>query len=236
MELGRRFLLIVFGLLFALGVYPEYEFWNFETIHFEDIFRVLETTRSISSYVDDAREKYHNNDIVGRLYIESIDIDVPVVQSSDNEFYLSRDEYKNKNNVGSIFLDYRNNVDLDRKLLIFGHNSRDLQTEFKKMENFLSSSFFNNSNNRNLILETKNKISEYYIDSIIIVSDDFQHMNLSFTQEEWKKHIEWINNNSLYDGANFSLDDDILIMQTCYYEPDDSYLLVVAKKIREEFY
>ena len=68
------------------------------------------------------------------------------------------------------------------------------------------------------------------------MSDDFQHMNLSFTQEEWKKHIEWINNNSLYDDANFSLDDDILIMQTCYYEPDDSYLLVVAKKIREEFY
>ena len=35
-------------------------------------------------------------------------------------------DYKKEYSItGSIFLDYRNSIDLDRKLLIYGHNSKD---------------------------------------------------------------------------------------------------------------
>ena len=89
--------------------------------------------------------------------------------------------------------------------------------------------------NRKIILESNNKISYYEIASVVITVSDFQHMKLTFTKDEWKKHIDWLNKSSLYQSF-LDYDDQILIMQTCYYEPDDSYLLIVAKKIEEELY
>ena len=61
-------------------------------------------------------------------------------------------------------------------------------------------------------------------------------MKLSFSQEGWKSHIDWINESSLYDVEKISYKNSILVMQTCYYEPSESYLLIVAKKISESFY
>lgn len=236
MELGKRLIFFIFSLLFAFNCDSDSIFQRFKDIDYKEIKEVFSNIKSNFNYVDIAKKKYNNDDIVGRLFIESVDIDVPIVQSTDNNFYLDHDEYGNKNTVGSIFLDYRNNIDIDRKLLIFGHNSRTISTEFKKMEKFLSSSFFNELDNRKLLIETSNKISIYDISSVVIVTDDFQHMKLSFSQEEWKKHIDWINKSSLYSVTGLSYDDDILIMQTCFYEPDDSYLLIVAKKIKEAFH
>ena len=86
------------------------------------------------------------------------------------------------------------------------------------------------------MIETINKKSVYEVASIFVINVDFQHMRLSFSQKEWKKHIDWINSKSLHDDNFVKYDDEILIMQTCYYEPSDSYLLVVAKKLEEEYY
>ena len=64
--------------------------------------------------------------------------------------------------------------------------------------------------------------------------DSFGHMNLSFDNNSWNNYVDWINNNSLYsDGLKYS--DDILVLQTCNYNPDDTFLLIIAKK-SEEFY
>ena len=197
---------------------------------------VVQKEFAVPNYVRLARIEYNNDDIVGRLYIESLDMDVPIVQSSNNDYYLNHDEYKKKNNLGAIFLDYRNNIDIDRKILIFGHNSQTIKTEFKKIESFLDEKFYDDVNNRKIILETLNKRVLYEVSSVFVEAYDFQHMKLSFTQEEWKRHIEWINNNSFYKDNFVEIDDEILIMQTCYYEPDDSYLLIIAEKVEEEYY
>lgn len=229
MEFCRRFVFLVFSFICAFCK---------EDIGINDLFinsSVSNNEESISKYVEEAREKYSNNDIVGKLYISSLSIDVPIVQSDDNDYYLDHDEYKKKNALGSIFLDYRNNIDIDRKILIYGHNSKTIDTEFKKLESFLLTDFYNDSNNKKIVIESLNKKSIYEVSSVFIVSDDFQHMRLSFSQEEWNDHIDWINSQSLYSDF-IEYDDEILIMQTCYYKPKDSYLLIVSKKLKEEYY
>lgn len=236
MEFGKKIVYLIFSFLFTFTFDINDGIQWFKDIDFNRIDNFVLNIKDDYNSVLLAREKYSNEEIVGKLNISSVDIFLPIVQHSDNEFYLSRDEYKNKNNVGSIFLDYRNNIDIDRKLLIFGHNSKTIDTEFNKLENFLNDSFFSNVDNRKIILETKNKIVEYEISSVVITVDDFQHMKLAFTEDEWKKHIVWINSSSLYDDNFLDISDDILIMQTCYYDPENSYLLVVAKKIKEAFY
>ena len=56
-------------------------------------------------------------------------------------------------------------------------------------------------------------------------------MQLEFTDDEWRQHLEWLQEQFLYStGVSLDEKDYLLILQTCYYEPQDSYLLVVAKK------
>lgn len=49
-----------------------------------------------------------NEDIIGWIRIDGTDIDYPVLQSVNNEYYLSRNCWREFATAGSIFLDYRN--------------------------------------------------------------------------------------------------------------------------------
>ena len=72
-----------------------------------------------------------NNDLRGYLKYTStmgknlFEIDYPVLQTGDNDYYLDHDFYKTKNKQGALFFDYRNNITLGAKnknLIIYGHN------------------------------------------------------------------------------------------------------------------
>ena len=66
-----------------------------------------------------------NADTAAWLRIEGTSIDYPIVQASDNEFYLNQDFNKNKSKAGSIFMDCRNGQDLeDRNTILYGHNMK----------------------------------------------------------------------------------------------------------------
>lgn len=65
-----------------------------------------------------------NSDYVGWLYIPNSPINVPIVQTTDNEFYLENSFYKKKDKYGAIFID--SSVDLSNEnstILIHGHNN-----------------------------------------------------------------------------------------------------------------
>lgn len=59
-----------------------------------------------SDVITKVREEYNNNNnIKGILEIENTDYIVPVLQESDNDYYLNHDAYGNSNYMGSIYLD-----------------------------------------------------------------------------------------------------------------------------------
>ena len=65
-----------------------------------------------------------NPDIVAWLRIPGV-LDYPVVQGTDNSYYLHNTFRKEYNIAGSIFLDARNASDFsDSKNIIYGHNMR----------------------------------------------------------------------------------------------------------------
>lgn len=109
MEFIRKIVVLAFSLLLPFNLNVEFPI-DFKEIDYKEIVDIVVGSQVNSEYVNVARNEFNNQDIVGRLYIESIDIDVPLVQTEDNEYYLNHDVYKNFDSVGSIFLDYRNNI------------------------------------------------------------------------------------------------------------------------------
>ena len=55
------------------------------------------------------------------------------------------------------------------------------------------------------------------------------------TDDEFQKHINYLQNNSLFinDTAKITKDDKVLIIQTCNYNPPDTFLILIAKEINE---
>ena len=66
-----------------------------------------------------------NNEIIGWLEIEGTNINYPVLQGTDNEFYMKNNYKKEKSKDGSIFLDKSYNWDIPSiNLLLYGHNNK----------------------------------------------------------------------------------------------------------------
>lgn len=67
-----------------------------------------------------------NPDVVGWIYIESIELSYPVMQGKDNEYYLTHTWDRQEVFAASIFMDYRNYPDFkDFNTIIYGHNMKD---------------------------------------------------------------------------------------------------------------
>ena len=64
-----------------------------------------------------------NEDVIGWIMIPDTNISFPLLQWTDNEFYLSHSWDQSKNNSGSIFMEWQNSPDLtDFNTIIYGHN------------------------------------------------------------------------------------------------------------------
>ena len=91
--------------------------------------------------VDFEALKQINADIVAWLRIPGV-LDYPVVQGTDNSYYLHNTFRKEYNIAGSIFLDARNASDFsDSKNIIYGHNMRN-GSMFHVLRNFQDLDFY----------------------------------------------------------------------------------------------
>ena len=76
----------------------------------------------LDKYVDLYAE---NNDLVGWIKIDDLPIDYPVVQTTDNEYYLHRNFYGEEMFSGTIFMDYHDPLTAEStpdNIILYGHN------------------------------------------------------------------------------------------------------------------
>lgn len=186
--------------------------------------------------ISDVREKYNNDDVKGILEIENTDYIVPVMQRNDNDYYLNHDAYGNDNYMGSIYLDYRVSIDSSRKLLIYGHNSSNIDMPFKILEEFYDKDYYDNHKYVDLTTEKGKK--RYEIFSVYVEVEDFSYMRVNFKDEdEYLNHLLKLKSKSMYDtGIEVTKDDEILILQTCstnkdYRNYQRKFLLIILRRV-----
>ena len=69
-------------------------------------------------------KKSTNEDVVGWIRVPGTNIDEPILQTTDNDYYLNHSLTKEELDVGSIFLDAKANSNYDNNFnFVFGHNT-----------------------------------------------------------------------------------------------------------------
>lgn len=129
----NNFLLLIFIIIFiaSSGVMIYWLKSNYELSKIEE--EVINKVATINKDTNDSSKgsvsvdfnslKQINNDVKAWIYIKNTDINYPVLQATDNDYYLKRDIYKKYSSAGSIFLDYNNEADFsDTNTVIYGHN------------------------------------------------------------------------------------------------------------------
>ena len=228
--------ILMIGVVLSLNILTPYKKNNYQLNM--NIERNDNVTNPIkySEIITKVRDEYNNDDIKGILEIVNADYIVPVLQGKDNDYYLNHDAYGKHNYMGSIYLDYRVNIDSSKKLLIYGHNSSNIDMPFKILEEFYDKDYYDNHKYVDLTTSTTKK--RYEIFSVYVEPTDYSYMNINFNNDdEYFDHLEKLKSKSMYDtGINISKDDEILILQTCstnkdYRNYQKKYLLIILRRV-----
>ncbi len=199
---------------------------------FIDYNSVPETSKTF--LVDKLKDKYHNNDIVGRISIPNTSFQEILLQGEDNDYYLNHNLYKDEYEDGAVELDYRVNLD-DKKIIIYSHNKQDKSLPFSILEKYYDQEFYNN--HKLINIEDNEKLNTYEIFSIYVEYKDWDYINTYNQIDNWLEHLQKLKSKSFYDtGIEISENDSILILQTCSFDKRyNNYvkknLLVIAKKV-----
>ncbi len=182
-----------------------------------------------------------NPDIRGWISISNTNIDNPIYQSDDNDYYLHYNMLKKKSRYGALFFDCNNNIELQnnsKNLTVYGHNTRD-KSMFGTLRSYRSLKFY--KENPIIKLKTLYEQNDYVIFSIMITNASAKDDNgylYNFTRSQFSSDddfMSWIaeaKERSLVNtGVEIQPDDEILTLSTCCYDFDNARFVVMAKKL-----
>jgi len=228
----RRIILIAAICVFCYSAFMLFQiFWEYKKGN--DIYdtiqnQVLDTDTPTSVTLDDEEVEIPfvydhkqllsiNSEGLGYLYIPSIDVRLPMVQSTDNDFYLTHTFNKTANKNGCLFEDYRITGGLSAtNVIIYGHNMHN-GSMFGKLSRYDDESFYYTEGHDMFYIYTENKIMQYRIFSAYIsepISDTytFNFSTLSGLQD-YARSMKAL---SIYN-TGVSVDDvsQVVTLSTC---------------------
>lgn len=228
----KKIIKILLCLVFLFcSIYFIDDYYNKEKVNEET--KVIKKIENFNETVDmtSLKNLYNNDDIVLYLEIPGL-FEIPIVKTNDNEFYLSHDIFLKESKFGWPFLDYRNDLSNDKKLLIYGHNSTKQELEFTNLIKYENEDFY--KENKYINIYTENEKKTYEIFSSYVENEDFDYVNLNdFNGLTYLEHIKKLKNKSIYQtDVELNEDSNIIILQTCTfnnsYSGNQKYHLVIG--------
>ena len=182
-----------------------------------------------------------NPDVVGYIQIPNTNINYPVVQGEDNEYYLHHGLDKGELYAGSIFID--NEVDLslgdtsetvqDRTISIFGHNMKN-KTMFGDLVKFKKQAFLDENPYGVYYSEDGSVYAMQIVGTFITSGETDEHLRVSNLDDinaldEFKSFLS--KNAVTSANVDINLGDKVGILSTCTYEYNNArYAVVVVFK------
>lgn len=161
-----------------------------------------------------------NSDTIGWIKIKGTNINYPVVQAKDNDFYLTHSFDKSYNKSGWIFSDYTNKSlkydILDQNTVIYGHN-RENNSMFGTLSNVLTEDWRKDVDNQYINFSTLNKNMIWQVFSTYTIDSEDYYIQTNFvSKNEYKTFLKTVKSRSIYNfGIDLSTEDKILTLSTC---------------------
>ena len=171
-----------------------------------------------------------NADVSAWISNPAVAVNHPIVNASDNEYYLTRDIDLSYKAMGSIFFDGRNNPDFsDRNTIIYGHNF-DNGLMFSNLVWYKDQQIY--EQHPYYYLYTPDKVFRVDIAAGIIVSEtDVTYLAAEFhTDLDFRELIIKIKQNSVIDTeVNLTARDQIVTLYTCTNDWQGQRFVVIGK-------
>lgn len=168
-----------------------------------------------------------NSDLIGWIYIPGTAVDYPIVQYSDNSFYLNHTFDKKESFAGSIYMDYRNTLFKDQNTIIYGHSLND-GSMFSDLNKFKNKEYFSNNNTITIVLF--DQILIYEIFSVYTTDKEYDYRTPEYNNpNDFENFLKEIYDRSIVSSKNNpQISDKILTLSTCNDGLSDKRLAVHA--------
>ena len=176
-----------------------------------------------------------NDDLVGWVNIEDTKIDYPILHSDNNEDYLTKNFNKEYSILGSIFMDFRNDIrTLGKNTIIYGHRTKN-GSMFEHLMEYKDKEFL--ENHQILQFDTLYDSYEAEVFAVYMTTTDFNYIQTDFaSDEEFENYLSSVQEESIFEtDVEVSTDDIILTLSTCEEEMGniDGRLVVQAKLMKK---
>ena len=183
--------------------------------------------------------KIENSDIMGWIKIEGTNIDYPVLQCKNNEFYLTHNYKKEYSKMGGIFLD--KDVEINKpstNFLIYGHRSETGEM-FEDLIKYKKEEFYRKHpliQFTTLEEDAKYEIIAVFLSKVYYKKEEnvfrYYYFINANNENEFDEYIQKSIEESLYNtGKIGQYGEQILTLSTCEYSRKNGRLVIVAKKI-----
>lgn len=200
---------------------PESDYWYYVKVPFYDI--------------DFTALLQKNPDTIGFINVRGTNINYPIVQTTNNDYYLTHAFDKSKNDAGWVYLDYRNSKDFSNfNTIIYGHGRLN-KTVFGSLRNVLNKSWQNNKDNYVINISTPTVNYVYQIFSLYTIQSETYYIRTLWANDEnrsdWINTINERNTSTVNSPAN--INDKIITLSTCL-DDDGGRIVVHAKLIKQQ--
>jgi sortase, SrtB family len=182
-----------------------------------------------------------NQKLIGWLKIDDTNIDYPVMQTSDNEYYLDHNLNQEYDKNGSIFMDKDCDVlQPSTNFILYGHHMKSGQM-FGNLDRYSSEAYYKEHPyiQFDTIYERGTYQVMYVFRSHVYSEEEIAFKYYQFidvnSEKEFDSYMQEMAAMSYYDtGVTAEYGDQLLTLSTCDYQEKDGRFVVVAKKIAKE--
>ena len=173
-----------------------------------------------------------NPDTVGWISLSGTNINYPVVQTTNNDFYLNHTFDRSYNQAGWVFADYRNSVDGNDKNMIFYAHGRVDGTMFGTLRNVLTNGWLNNPDNFTVRTSNARENALWQVFSVYHIETTTDYIKTGFNDDQdFQSFTNMLINRSAFNfHTNVTGTDHILTLSTCY--SDTERVVLHAKLIK----
>ena len=174
-----------------------------------------------------------NSDTIAWIQVNNTNINYPIVQTTDNNYYLTHSYDQSANEAGWVFMDFRNSPNFTSKNTIIYAHSRLDKTMFGSLSKVLKSTWYENKDNHIIKISTPAENSLWQIFSVYKIETETYYITTDFKDDNtYLDFLNTIKERSKYNfNTTLSENDTILTLSTCY--SDTERTVVHAKKIKK---